>query len=56
VVSTTRAELAKVLVGGVPFADALAGGMLQVSGDRKVVELLFSMLDRFQPNFNILEP
>ena len=56
VVSTTRAELAKVLVGGVPFVDALAAGMLQVSGDRKVVELLFSMLDRFQPNFNILEP
>jgi alkyl sulfatase BDS1-like metallo-beta-lactamase superfamily hydrolase len=55
-VRMNRAGLSAVLVGGTPFADALAQGSIPVDGDVEAVKSLFSLFDRFAPNFNVIEP
>lgn len=56
VVRMDRQGLAAILVAGQSFSQALAQGLMQVSGDGAAVAALFDVLDAFTPMFNILEP
>jgi alkyl sulfatase BDS1-like metallo-beta-lactamase superfamily hydrolase len=52
----TRTTLAAITLRKTTFADAVKNGAIQVTGDpRKLLELL-SLLDEFEPMFEVVEP
>ena len=51
-----RKGLAAIMVAGQSFSQALADGLMGVTGDREAVVALFDTLDSFTPMFAILEP
>ncbi len=51
-----RPKLAALVGGGVPLAQALDKGMIEVEGDAQALQRLLGTLDVFTPMFNILEP
>ena len=56
----THARLAELLGHELGIAQAIAHGIEQgeiaLEGDRSKVQLLLSMLDEFEPMFNVVEP
>jgi alkyl sulfatase BDS1-like metallo-beta-lactamase superfamily hydrolase len=56
VVRTPRMQLTQLLQGPVEFMRVLESGALQVEGDRHLLRSFVSMLDVFNPMFNVVEP
>jgi alkyl sulfatase BDS1-like metallo-beta-lactamase superfamily hydrolase len=56
-VTLTRAAFNEVMVGGRPRLEAkLAAGDIKVEGRKEILGELFSLLDNFDPRFNIVTP
>jgi alkyl sulfatase BDS1-like metallo-beta-lactamase superfamily hydrolase len=55
-VEMDRKGLAAIMVAGQSFSQALADGVIGVTGQREAVAALFDTLDSFAPMFAILEP
>jgi alkyl sulfatase BDS1-like metallo-beta-lactamase superfamily hydrolase len=56
-VTLRRADLDEVILGGKPKLEAkMAAGDIKVEGKPKKLGELFSLLDNFDPTFNIVTP
>lgn len=51
-----RSDFNQVILKNTTFAELEKNGKLVIEGDRKVFGLFFSLLDSFDPFFNIVEP
>ncbi len=52
----TRDALDGIMLRRVTFPDAVRSGQIKVAGQAEKVADLFSLLDTFNPNFEIVEP
>ena len=52
----TRDALDRIMLRRVTFADAVQSGQIKVAGQAERVDELFSILDTFNPYFEIVEP
>ncbi len=55
-VTTTGRGFGDIVRGVTTLDDAIAGGMVEFTGDSSVFEKLLSLLDSFSPSFNIVTP
>ena len=51
-----RAALLAIVDGQATFADGIAAGSIEVTGDASAVDRIFTNLDTFLTNFPIVEP
>lgn len=54
--SMNKADLDRVGLGELSIPEALQNGLLKIEGDTARAATLFSLLDQFQPSFNIVTP
>ena len=52
----TRDAMDGIMLRRVTFADAVRSGQIKVAGQAEKINELFSMLDTFNPHFEIVEP